>query len=314
MKPLPFAVAAMLVPLASASADEYRFESGLAFENRDLDSRTRFLTSDFVTVSTRVEEESDELSVFGRWYFGGLSDARGPLAQAAFVDRASFAGLAYSRADSSVRGTVFAIGPDLPGNFDSLDSEIDSLTFDYRYVHKDSGWFGLAGLRYQEFDGVVSGDVTSLSLGAGKYLLDTTAVQFSVRRPDVDESNPTEYGVGLTHLGSLPGAWQYAADLGYTRFDGDGVSNDTWRMALAVYPVRQLEFGVAIDYRDDNDFFLSRNRYEGFASWFVNPSVQLAARYWSEDSDGLSVPLFDGTRSESTLDLSGYSLAVNVRF
>lgn len=314
MKSLPLAAAAILVPLSFASADEFDFESGLAFTGSEFESRSRLLASDSVIASSAVDDDSDELSVFGRWYFSGLSDGRGPLAQAVFVDRASFVGLAYSRVDSSARGTVFTTDPGSPENFDLPGSEIDSLTLDYRYVQKDSGWFGLAGLSYREFDGAASGDFTSLSLGVGKYLLDTTSLQFAVSRPDIDESDPTEYSIGFAHLGSLMGDWQYAADLGYTHLDGDRVSQDTWSMALAVYPVRQLELGFAIDYRDDTDLFLFRNRYEGFASWFVSPAVRLAARYWSEDSDTMSVTLFGSTRSESKLDRSGYSLAVSVRF
>lgn len=315
MKRLSLAVAALLVPVSFASADEFDFESGLVFAGSEFDSRSRLLTPDFVIASTSVEEESDELSVFGRWYFGGLSDERGPLAQAAFVDRASFVGLRYSRVDSSVRGTILTTDPGLVPAFDSLDSEIDALAVDYRYVQKDSGWFGLAALSYQEVSGAFSDDATSIGLGVGKYLLDTTALEFRVSRPDIGESDPTVYELTFTHLGSLIGSWQYAVDLGYARFDSDDdVFGDTWRTGFSLYPTRRLELGATIDFRDDSDFFLSRNRYEGFLSWFATPSVQVAASYWSEDADGLSVPLFDGTRSESTLDQSGYSFLVNVRF
>lgn len=311
----PALAAVLLIPLSFASAAEFRFESGLGFTGSELDTRVRTLTPDFIVASSSTEEERDELAVFGRWYFDGLSDERGPLAQAAFVDRASSVGLAYSRAESSARGQFFTVGSGAPADFDFGDFDTDTLALDLRYVQKDSGWFGLAALDYREFSGPVSSDATALSLGVGKYLFDTTALTVSISRPDIDESDPTEYGIAFTHLGSLIGQWQYAADLGYFRLDGDGgLSTDLWSTALRLYPMRQLEFGVGIDFIGDNDFFLSRNRYEGFASWFVTPSVQVAARYWSEDSDGLSIPLIDGTRSESTFDRSGYSVALNIRF
>ena len=226
------------------------------------------------------------------------------------MDRASFVDVAYTRSDTTA--SVFSVNP-VVGDFNERgDLESDIFDVAFRYVDKSSGWFGSAGLRHTNPDSPVA-DFTSLNIGFGKYLLDTTALQFNVARLDIEESDPMEYGLSLSHLGSLSGQWQYAVELGYTYADGDfALFDDAWQSTFSLYPTRDIEFGVAAVYRDQ-DVSGIRNSYEGFASWFITPSVQLSARYAYGEGEP-EVGFVQGESVFADVEQSRFGVSLNMRF
>ncbi len=310
MKSRQLAVATVLFPLSFASAEEFRFESGLVFGGADREWRSSFSVPDVGDFSSSFDEDTDDVTLFGRWYIGGLSDKQGPRARAAFVDRASFVDIAYTRSETTA--AAFVSNPTADFN-DRVDLENDVFEAAFRYVDKRSGWFGSGSLRHTDLDPVFASESTSLSLGVGKYLLDTTALQFNVTRLDIEESDPMEYGLSLSHLGSLSGQWQYAVDLGYTYVDGDFVPfDDAWQSTFSLYPRRDIEFGVTAFYRDRPVSGI-RDSYEGFASWFITPSVQISARYAYGEGEP-ETAFVAGETFFADVEQSRFGMSLNVRF
>ena len=233
----------------SASAEQYDFEVGLAFDSTRFDGSQTIATTGG-TVFNSTETDTDDLRLFGSWYFAGLSDDKGPRARAVLVDRASSLSLGYSRSDQTIATLLTIDDPlfPLPPIDSRFDADGDSLAVDLRYVDRDSGWIGKVGLLTSDItlSGSVdeSVDATGWRLGVGKYVLETTTIGLDVSQVNADGGDVTVIAVSLEHLSDLGERWQYAIDIGYNRSDADGgIDLDAWRAAIALYPSRNFEFG-----------------------------------------------------------------------
>jgi len=313
----------MLV-VTSALAEEYNFEVELAFDSTRFDG-SQTITTPGGTIFSSGKTDTDDLSVFGSWYFAGLSDDKGPRARAVFVDRASSVSVGYSRSDQTISTFLSSADPTFPfPPIDSVfESDGDSFAVDLRYVDRDSGWFGDAGLLTSNttLGGLVndSVDATGWSLGVGKYLFETMALGLDVGQVNVDGGgDATVVAASLAHLGKLGERWQYAIDLGYSRMDADGgLVLDTWGAAIALYPTQDFEFGVAVeDISDNNNAIIGRDStgIEGFASWYVTPSVRLSARYRVDDVDYLGNVFIVGASTVSDADQDSIGISATIRF
>ena len=90
--------------VANAAADDYDYEVGLTYGWGQSDSTFISTFSGAPTPSPGISTSSsdtDNIDLFGAWYYSGLSDSVGPKSRAAFLNRASSVGLAYSRSDGS---------------------------------------------------------------------------------------------------------------------------------------------------------------------------------------------------------------------
>jgi hypothetical protein len=301
----------------SGFAEEYDFEIALAFDSTKFDDSQTTMTPGG-TVFNLGETDTDELSVFGSWYFAGLSDDKGPRARAVLVDRASSVSVGYSRSDQTISEFRTSDDPSFPfAPLDvKFDSDGDSFVVDFRYVDRDSGWFGNAGLLTSNttLGGFVnqSVDTTGWNLGAGKYLFETTTIGLDVGQVNVNGGgDATVVAVSFAHLGDLGERWQYAIDVGYNHADVDfGSELDTWGAAIALYPTRDFEFGVAIEDVSTNNAFLDTTGIEGFASWFVKPNVRLSARYRAYDVDN---SIFDASTVRDA-DQDSFGISATIRF
>lgn len=305
----------------TGSAETYDFEIDLAFESTSFDgSQTIATNGGTIFNSTRID--TDDLGLSGSWYFAGLSDDKGPRARADFVDRASSLSLGYSRTDQTTATLITNDDPSFP--FPPLDSRIDSdgdtFVLDFRYVDRGSGWFGDAGLLSSNvtIGGLVSDsvDATGWRLGAGKYLFDTTALSVDLSQVDVDGGgDATIATLALEHLGDLGSGWQYAVDLGYSRVDADGgFEPDTLGAAIALYPTRDVEFGVAVEDVSGSNVGQDTTGVEGFASWFVTPNVRLSARYRVDDVGFAGNVFLGGATSAGDADQDSFGIGATVRF
>lgn len=301
-------------------AEEYDYELGLAFNSSDFEG-SQTTTTNFGTVFSSTKTEADDLSLNGSWYFKGLSDDKGPRARAALVDRASALTVGYSRADQTISTNLTSSDPafPLPPIDSKIDADADTFAVDFRYVDRDSGWIGNAGLLTTKTSirgpAVGSADATGWRIGVGKYLLDNTTLGLDVSQVDVDGGfDATVVAIAFEHLGDIGEQWQYAVDIGYSRADADGSSDiDTWRAALALYPTRDFEFGVAVEELSGGIAGQDNLGFEGFASWFVSPNVRLSARYRVDDVDYLGNLSIGGT-STSTADQDAFGIGAAVRF
>ena len=316
-------LAGMLVG-ANGFAEEYNFEIGLAFDSTRFEGSNTITTTDR-TVFNSEETDTDDLSVLGSWYFAGLSDDKGPRARAVLVDRASSLSIGYSHTEQTTSTILTSDDPSFPFPIDRVDdSDGDTFAVNLRYVDRDSGWFGNAGLFSSNTTlyGYVAewADATGWSLGGGKYLFETTTLGLDVGQIDGDGgSDATVVAVTFSHLGNLGERWQYAIDLGYSRTDADfDTELDTWDATFALYPTQDFEFGIAIqDVSDSSDtlfFSLDSTAIEGFASWYVTPNVSLSARYRVDDVDYLGNYGVGGVPPVSETDQSSFGISATVRF
>jgi hypothetical protein len=305
-------------------AEQYDFEVELAYDRSQFDG-SQTITTTGGTIFNSGETDNDDLGLIGSWYFSGLSDDKGPRARAVFVDRASSVSVSYTRSEQNI--STYLTSDDPAFTFPAIDAEFDSsgnsFSANIRYIDKSSGWFGQAGLLSADttLSGFVSDsvDATGWSLGVGKYLYDTTALSLDFSEVDVDGGgSATVTAVSLTHLGNLGSSWQYAIDVAYSRADADfGTEIDTWAAALAFYPTRDFEFGIAYeDVSDNSSSFidLSTTGIEGFVSWYVTPRFRLSARYRVDDTGYLGNVSVGGSPVVSDADQSAFGFSAAIRF
>ena len=303
-------------------AEEYDFELDVAFGSSSFEG-SKTIARPGGTIFNSGSRDTDSLSIVGNWYFDGLSDADGPRARAALVSRASSLSFGYGRTEQT--GVSFLTNDDptlpiTPLDF-SLTQTSDLFDIDLRYVDADSGWFGSVGVQSsnENLRGFVdeSIDATELRLGVGRYVGENTTFSIGVGVADfgtADGGEASVFEISMEHLGDLGRNWQYAIDLGYDRTDGDFSDVDALSAAFSLYPTRDIEFGVAVV---DTTGFVGLGRtdvgYEGFASWFVKPNIQLSARYRVDDVDFLG-NVISGDPTVSDADSDSFGISATWRF
>ena len=303
-------------------AEEYDFELDLSLGRSNFEGSRTFETSGG-TIFNSGDTDTDEFSVLGTWYFNGLTDDVGPRARAALTSRASSLTLGVARFDQTDRFVIINTDPNLP--IPDLNSGSDSdgelLAANFRYVDRDSGWFGSIGVQTSNLDtfGFVneSLDTTEWRLSVGRYIFENTTLTFGAGEIDFDfGSDATVYEVAVEHLGDLGGGWQYAIDLGFDRTDGSIVDLDALTAAVSLYPTRDFEFGIAVsDISNEGGLGLVDSSYEGFASWFVTPNVSLSASYRVDDVDFFgNVFIGGGAPTESNADSDSFGISATWRF
>ena len=298
-----------------AIADDFKFEAGLAYDRTRLDG-SQTITATQGTINDTGSIDTDDVSLFGTWYFAGLSDDEGPRTRAAFVDRASAVTLSYSRTDQSFANTIESTFPSIPSGDFAFDTSGDTYAIGGRFVSRDSGWFANAAYLSTNTrpSGVVIGDtdVSGWSVGVGKYFWGNSAISLDVTDFDNDTS---VIAVAFTRLGNLGGDWQYAVDLGYSRTDESfGSDTDSWFAGVGLIPTKDVEFGLR--YQDQESRFPGSDStsIEGYVSWFVTPKFELAARYRVDDVDYLGGASVFPAERVSDADQDSIGLLVNFRF
>lgn len=307
---------AVAMIVQTAQADEYDFEIDVAFDSSQFDG-SQTITTPGGTIFNSTNIDSDSLSVLGSWYFTGLSDDKGPRARAVLVDRASSLSIGYSRTEQSNSFVLTSSDPAFPLTpFDlSFDSNVDAFSADFRYVDRDSGWFGSAGLLTANATAarfaIQPSDADGWSLGAGKYLADTTTLSLNFS----DVSDTSAVGLSFEHLGDLGASWQYAVDLGYSYVDlGGGFDLNTLGAAISLYPTREFEFGLAVEDVSGDFPSADSQAVEGFASWYVKPNVRLSARYRVDDADYFGNVFIGGGSTVNDSDEDSFGISASIRF
>ncbi|MEM7502883.1 MAG: hypothetical protein AAF417_12600 [Pseudomonadota bacterium] len=322
-----FSLIASMSIAPNALGDEYTFDLGLAFDGTSFDGSQSITTLGGNVFSSNAFD-TDEVRAFGRWYFSGLSDAIGPRARAAFVDRASSLSLSYSHLDQ--RNTLFRRNDDPSLPISPLDTVVesdgDSFAAEIRYVDRDSGWFGDVDLLATNFladgpNGTINGelDTRGWSIGFGKYLLEATALGLEYGELDSEGGGDTSaVAATLTHLGTIGERWQYAIDLEFSRLNPDvGADQNVWGSAIALYPTPNVEFGIGVEdvSTGGRQFIdLDRTTIEGFASWFLRENVQISAHYRVDDVDFAPDVLIGGAPTEAQADRESFGISATVRF
>ena len=310
-----------------SSAEDYDYEINLGFDRTSLHA-SQLLTPPGGAIFDSRDVDTDEFSLTGTWYYNGLSDNVGPRARAVFMDRASSLSIFYQDLEqsfSAFRTNEDPLSPILPAEGQSR-SESDSVAVNLRYVDRDSGWLGSAGWLTSDSrffaDGMSFDDpsVDAWNVTVGRYLYDTTALTFGFNKIEGQGASDTStVNAEFTHLGGLGDRWQYAVDLGYGRSDVPGSADqDIWAGAFSVYPTRDVEFGISVEHVSvDGGRFLvdpDTTSLQGFASWFVTPNVQLAARYRVDDIEVVGSVVIADTPTQRDSDQESFGISATVRF
>jgi hypothetical protein len=292
-----------------AAADEYDFELGLDYGNQQTDE----LFAQGVDINGPIPEagtlardtEADTYSLLGSWYYSGLRDIDGPRSRAAFLGRTSSLSVGYAFGEESVDwsysgGSLPGVPPSPPagGTYD-----VDTTTYgaQLRHVWADSGWYAVAGTSRVEHDqpGFEWGG-NRWEGGVGKYLGHATALDLRIVNDEQAGLEETTYGLNFSHIGALPGSWQFGTDLGF-EYSND---YDDYRVGLSLFPNHDLAFGLTYQDSERNGF--SDEDIGGFASWFLRDDIELRARYTSHD-----VPSREWILEH---DDASFDFGINVRF
>ena len=210
------------------------------------------------------------LGLGGTYYLDSVDDTKGPLAEAAFIDQASFVSVNYTDGKT--------------------DSNGDGLEFkDYgiagRYITSGDQWiFDLGYTRSEPENPLNVGpdefEIDTFSVGIGKYLTDTTTLVFSYQNKDADEGGDVDaYRGDLEHLLLADwGAIKFAGAYGWVDVDnklGDDI--DIYEIGATVYPWRWL--GIGAGYRNTENDLQEVEQYVASVEYFISEAVGVALEY-----------------------------------
>ncbi|WP_116366578.1 putative porin [Parahaliea mediterranea] len=261
-----------LLVAGGANAD-YQWELGGNYATGEIDSDAQ-------------DADQDIFGFQGRYYIAPVDTSKGPLAEAAFLDRASHIELNYENGEIDLDG------------LGDVDSEAYSLGG--RWVHKESGWLADFEYRVDEID---DQDIDTYSVGIGRYLGQNTTLTASyghVEQDDVDFLEADIWGLDVEHLMSFDNGTSLKMAAGYGYVDTDeGDSGDQYRLEGTYYPTEKLGIGAAYERLDVEQ---EVDNWKVYADWFVNDQVALTVSYGESDFDTWG------------LDAQEFLLGVRVRF
>ena len=215
-----------------------------------------------------ADADVDQLGIGGEYYFNGVDDSKGPLAEAAFLDRAS-----------SVRANY--IDGEFDGRFN--DEDFDGFSLGGRLVDPASGW--IFEVDYTEVEADDSGDVDTFDFSVGKYIAENTSLSFTYSTTDTDGGGDVDlYAVDIKHIASLAGGAYLSVTGNFGIGDADEADDPlVYGGSLTYYPTRNIGVGASLDFVDSDD--TEDTTFGVFGSWFPSESLELRVSYDMSDDD-----------------------------
>ncbi len=131
-------VSALLATLAGVNvAHAYQAEANVGYESTDFDSINVF--------GTDAELSADAITLNGKYYIAPVNTRNAPLAEAAFLDKASNVALGYVSADADVK----------VGNVKVGSADLDLLGIAGEYYVPNSNFYVSAALNRSDVEGEV---------------------------------------------------------------------------------------------------------------------------------------------------------------
>lgn len=251
----PLAVLTVGLAVVTPAVADYSFEVGGAYGQGEID-----LGFDSF--------DTDTYGLYGSYFLEPVDTSKGPVAEAAFLDRASSITLAGSRTE-------------LETNFGDVD--LDSYGVDGRWVFKGSGWLLELGYRYDDF---ADEDVDTFTAGVGKYIAENTTLILDYGNVDSDLGAGSDtWGLEVEHLiGLSKGGIKVEASYSYV--DNDNLDNaDIWAVAGTYYFNKYFGIGASYELEDSDD--IEDDRWQFYADWFITKKVALSLVY-NDTSDDVS--------------------------
>lgn len=254
MKKAILGAAIAAIASTGAFAEDYQFEIGAGYISGD-DGGLDY----------------DGFVFNGEFHLDTVDTSKGPLAEAAFLDKSSHIALTYSSTED---------------DFDGAEAE-DTAILSGRYVASGNL---IVEASYTDFDG----DDTLMGIGVGTYLSDTMDVVVSYST--FDEADASSIDANLHSVNSLGGGAAFAYDLGLSYLDVGSETGHEIRAGGDYYFNNAFSVGASIELESIGDFDSSYTTLE--ATYFVAPSIELSAAFVTagQDADGDAILLAGAVR------------------
>ncbi len=239
--------AALALAFALPAHAEFRWELGANYFAGDVDDNN-------------LDADLDVAGVDGSWFFSSVNTDKGPLSEAAFLDRAS-------RVD-----VLFRDG-ELDTDFGDLD--FSSYGVGSRWVFdRDAGWLVEASFTLDEID---NDETANYRIGGGKYLLENTLVVLSYTYTDPDEGDDIDtYRIEAEHLQPTP-IGDLKVEAAYAYADpGDSSDEDIYSGTVTYYPLTQIGVGGRWERTVSGS---SSDNWGVFAEWFITENIAVSLEY-----------------------------------
>ncbi len=244
-------IPALILPFSlSAMAGDYQFEANAYYA----ETETGDLDTDLAAASFS-------------YYFNRVDDSKGPLAEAAFINKASSVTVSYAEADSDL-----AAG----GTADS-----DAYGFGVEYVVPESNT--IIGLRYAEGESNDE-DADQLGITVGKYLSDKVSftVDIDYLEFDLDNEERDNYGFNFHYLSDQSENKRLGLDIGLLRSEtssdtnGDDDFNSVYALGT-IYITDQL--GISAGWEVSNGGEDKGDTVSVSTKYFINSNIALELGY-----------------------------------
>lgn len=242
-----------------AQAD-FQFEVGGAYAKGEL------------TTGNGADADQDIFSLGGFYHLESVDTSKGPLSEAAFIDRSSDVGLLYTFGEVDFNN--------------GGDSDINNLSVAGRFVDKQSGWLVELGYDFDEADSdaINGADSDAYTLRGGKYIAENTTVIFGwTYTEDDNNAESDEYSLQFAHLQQLSqGALKLEAAVGLVESNfADDV--DLYSIGGTYYVNNTLGFGGEFSRLDSNEAEV--NQWTVFSELWVTEQVGITLAYTEVEED-----------------------------
>lgn len=254
MKKILLGTAIAALATTGAYAEDYQFELGANYSASELGG------TDF-----------DGFGVYGEVHLDTVDTSKGPLNEAAFLDKSSSVRLDWETSEADVPGAEAA----------------DDVTLSGRFVTQSDL---IIEASYNDIDG----DETVLGLGIGVYLNDT--MDLVVSYETFDEADASSLAVDIHNVSSLGGDASLAYDLGVSYLD---VADDTgYELSGGVdyYFNNAVSIGGSLSLVSVGDADVSTLAVG--VDYFVAPAIRLSGEFFTlgQDGDGDGIMLSGAVR------------------
>ena len=253
MKKLMLGTAVAVLASSVATAQDYQFEVGAGYVDGDM-----------------AGVDYDGFGLNARAHLDRVDTTKGPLNEAAFLDKSSFVDLTWATFEY-----------DVPGSF-----SVDTIGLSGRFVTKGNV---IVEASYSDIDSDVTGDETVISLGVGTYINENTDVVVSYE--DYDEADRSSLSVDAHGVNKLEGETSLAFDLGLAYLDISDESGYGISAGADYYVDKALSFGAGASLMSVDNY--DESSIDVRANYFVTPVVRLGLSYMTlgQDADGDAIEL-----------------------
>lgn len=245
------AIATALLTASCMSYADYQFEVGGVIGQGEIEAGNNSV-------------DTDTYGIGGEFHFQQVDTSKGPLAEAAFLDKSSFVDFLYSSTELDVTGS----------------DDSDSFGFGGRFVTA-TNLIIEADYVESEFGNV---DSDSVRAGIGTYLNETTDVVVSYQADSEDGGDDVDsLSAALHGVNSLAQGASVAFDAALSYIDAEDDDGFGIDVGATYYFNNAFGVGVSAGVAEIGDIETDSFALEG--SYFPMPELELAAWYFNDSTD-----------------------------